>query len=59
MQISKKKCTNAKKKKAGTFHKKFEKKNENENFSEFFLVRFQKNVIIRKIVRFLGFKKPY
>ena len=42
------------------------KKNATENFSEIFLVIFrifsefvEKTVLIRKIVLFFGFKKPY
>ena len=61
-----KKCANAKEKKKETFTKNLRKKNAMENFSEIFLVIFrffsefvEKTVLIRKIVLFFGFKKPY
>ena len=54
------------KKKKETFKKKLEKKMSTENFSEIIMVIsrifsefVEKPVLIRKIVLFLGFKKPY
>ena len=61
-----KQCANANEKKKETFTKILRKKNVKENFSEIILVIsrifsefVEKTVLIRKIVLFFGFEKPY